>query len=513
MNLVQNQSANWSSRAGNTILQFSSANWDTALSIVTSKSAGWDIGADNANSFMTTYSADSALWDASFNIVQSTSASWGATTSVEFTILTAYSGMWNDAYNIVNSNSAAWSALSSKYIKYDQAYSVLTGTSGNWEAAYSELSVLSAQYLSIINLVSTSSGAWLTGGPTIDLEVHNLKVDNNLIIYGNLTAQGTGNAITTQVIDTSAFHIVNTGLVDALKVTKTQNQGALGRFEINNNPVLYISTSGTVGVNTDKPTEALTVIGNISASGYILGKTPSLYTNFQNNSAKYNTTSTYVLNNSATIADMILSASNYLATLTYLTGASAGINALIARKPTYDTYYNNLIAQYPLNTQSYNFISANSATMGGVIDSLFRSRYADYEDAYTYYTTTSGNVVAQINFIFDGSGDIVPADAYGVVQIPCKIRILEWSIYSNVASTTQVEVAVSDYNSYPSFTVISQADIQATDCPLLSSVIKNKSSSLPGWTTQVNAGDLLKFRVVQNSNASFFTVALKCQKI
>ena len=513
MNLVQNQSANWSSRAGNTVLQFSSGNWDTALSIVTSKSASWDIAANNANSFMTTYSADSALWDASYNIVQSTSGSWGATTSVEFTILTAYSGLWNAAYSIVNTNSAAWSALSSKYLKYDQAYSALTGTSGNWEAAYAGLSVLSAQYFSIINLVSTNSAAWLTGGPTLDLEVNNLKVDNNLIIYGNLTAQGTGNVITTQVVDTSAFHIVNTGLIDALKVTKTQNQGALGRFQINNNPVLYISTSGTVGINTDQPTEALTVVGNISASGYIYGKVPDLYTNFQNNSGKYDSTSTYVLNNSASIAGMILSASNYLATLTYLTGASAGINALVGRKPTYDTYYNNLISQYPANAASYNFIKANSATMGGVIDTVFRSRYADYEDAYTYYTTATGNTVAQINFIFDGSGDIVPADAYGVVQIPCNIRILEWALYSNVASTTQVEVGISNYNSYPSFTVISQADILATDCPLLSSEIKSRATDLPGWSTQVNAGDLLKFRVVQNSNSSFFTVALKCRKV
>ena len=151
--------------------------------------------------------------------------------------------------------------------------------------------------------------------------------------------------------------------------------------------------------------------------------------------------------------------------------------------------------------------------MGGVVDSLFRTRYADYEDAYTYYTTATGNTIAQINFIFDGSGDIVPIDAYGVVQIPCKIRILEWAIYANVASTTQVEVAASNYANYPTFTVISEDDILATDCPQISSVIKNKSSNLPGWTTQLNAGDLLKFKVLQNSNASFFTVALKCQKI
>lgn len=513
MNLIQSQSATWNSRGTNTTLQYNSGNWNTVLSIVSSNSALWELGANNANSFMTTYSADSALWESSFNIVQNTSASWGATTSVEFTILTAYSGMWNNAYSIVSGNSAAWSALSSKYLKYDQAYAALTGTSGNWEAAYSGLSVLSSEYLSIINLVSTNSAAWLTGGPTTDLEVRNLTVRNNLIIYGNLTAQGTGNVISTQVVDTSAYHIVNTGLTDALKVTKTQNQGALGRFEINNNPVLYISTSGTVGINTDKPTEALTVVGNISASGFLYGKTPSLYTNFQDNSAKYNTTSTYVLNNSAAIAGMILSATNYLATLTYLTGASAGINALVARKPVYDTYYNNLIAQYPLNAASYSFISANSATMGGVIDSVFRSRYADYEDAYTYYTTATGNTIAQINFIFDGSGDIVPVDAYGVVQIPCNVRILEWAIYSNVASTTQVEVAVSNYANYPTFQVISQSDILATDCPQLSSVIKNTANTLPGWTTQVNAGDLLKFRVVQNSNSSFFTVALKCRKI
>lgn len=686
MNLVQNESANWGAKGTSTVLQFNSANWNTALSIVTSTSALWEVGANNASSFMTTYSAQSALWELSFNIVQTTSASWGATTSVELTILTAYSGLWNDAYNIVTTNSAAWSELSSKYIKYDQAYSALTGTSGNWEAAYAGLSVLSAQYLSIINLVSTNSAAWLTGGPTIDLEVHDLKVNNNLIIYGNLTAQGTGNVITTQVVDTSAFHIVNTGLTDALKVTKTQSQGALGIFEratsstvpFNNNgvtstedntqatlscldylntqytilssisgilkqmlsvgnqmandlpnkdsyypsyrtlvnnltsvvsnsnnkgtinypalpngvgkyyvlnttlsvtpfdflintgwatlfdniltdasmildtniwgidsfelmnddeiprlvlqhntqynailnyysntsdTVMSINTNNRVGINTRVPNEALTVVGNISASGFLYGQTPSLYTNFQNNSANYDATSTYVVNNSAAIAGMILSASNYSAILTYLTGASANINSLIARKPVYDTYYNNLIAQYPLNAASYSFISANSATMGGVVDSLFRTRYADYEDAYTYYTTATGNTIAQINFIFDGSGDIVPIDAYGVVQIPCNIRILEWAIYANVPSTTQVEVAASNYANYPTFTVISEDDILATDCPQISSVIKNKSSNLPGWTTQLNAGDLLKFKVLQNSNASFFTVALKCQKI
>jgi hypothetical protein len=51
--------------------------------------------------------------------------------------------------------------------------------------------------------------------------------------------------------------------------------------------------------------------------------------------------------------------------------------------------------------------------------------------------------------------------------------------------------------------------ITASALPTLSSVIKNTSSSLTGWTTSVAAGDIFKFNVDSCTTCTKVTLTLK----
>ena len=120
------------------------------------------------------------------------------------------------------------------------------------------------QDITVYNSITAISG----------ITTNTLNVSGDAIINGNLTLTGSASFHNTEYTTTSAISVTNTGTGPALVVNQTGEE-AIASFYDDNNIALYIDgktgTAGYVGIGTVTPNEALTVVGNISASGIIFG--------------------------------------------------------------------------------------------------------------------------------------------------------------------------------------------------------------------------------------------------
>lgn len=118
-----------------------------------------------------------------------------------------------------------------------------------------------------------SDAVTLNGGLTVSSGLNadtidttgNATVGGNLTITGDLQVLGATTTIETTTTLTSAFSITNSGSETAFTATQTGNQN-VAEFYDDSNIALAVVDGGNVGVGTLTPDEALTVVGNISAS-------------------------------------------------------------------------------------------------------------------------------------------------------------------------------------------------------------------------------------------------------
>jgi len=380
---VSANSASWDKSAVVSFLSANSGNWDTSYTTVCANSAVWNNNSSVVSALSTDFSSFSANWESTYNTICANSASWDYTTvssKIENT-----SANWNTSYTLVCANSTTWNSVSSVYGKYDVAYNTLTGASGNWQNTFTVLTGNSAKWNDTYTNVQTNSSKWLTGGGDVNLLASNLTISGNAVIVGSLTAQGGISQTNTSVVSTSAFNVVNIGNTNALEVSKTQTTGAIATFNSGGSPVLYISPLNKVGINTSSPNEALTVVGNISASGTIYGTVPPEYTVFKNNSARYEASDTYF----STLCGLLTSKPSYDSAFSFVSGISSNLNNFVnLSAPLYNAAYSVVTAQSANNNSSYNTLCTISASFG--IDTQFRANSANYATAYNYVSATSG---------------------------------------------------------------------------------------------------------------------------
>lgn len=504
-NLVTANSAGWDYSSIATTVSLNSADWIVTYTVLTANSSKWSTGYNKLTSLSSDYAASSGTCQTTYNTVCGSSGSWGDMTA--FTTVTSNSGKWNSVYNTVCASSSTWNNLSSFYSKYDIAYNLLSTTSSDWNVTYNTLTSTSGKWEGVYTTVNTNSAKWLSGGTDVNITANNLIVSGNAVFYGSLTAEGETTQLNTEIVATSSFAVVNTGFVDALHVTKTQTTGAIADFNTNGSSVLYVSPLNKVGINTNAPTEALTVVGNISASGVIYAAIPAQYTTFSNNSGKYENAYTYVSQTSSAINALTGAKSSYDTAYTYMTANSSSFNALSLSASNYTNAFNIVSAQSGANYSSYTFLTGNSGSVGK--DTVYRSVSSYYESASNYVAAIT-STSAQINFIFDGGGEPVNAVAIGMVQIPYKFKITSWNMLADVPTTASVQVLSSDYGSYPSTVIISGN----ANAPVLAAATKStNSSTLTDWLTSLNADTILKFRLINNSAATSITLSIKGSKL
>jgi hypothetical protein len=235
------------------------------------------------------------------------------------------SSQWNSNWTITNSNSANW-ILDGGNTK---ASTIEIGTKDNFSF------YIRSNNINRIKVNDTTGNVAIYDGQA------NFVPNEKLTVIGNISASGTLNVRSVSSRSLDIIHLpANDGTNPVLRIgeydTTSGNVGFSGMFmsynELTNTfgisaqfapaigiPAVSINRSGRVGIGTDTPSENLTVVGNISATGIIYAtggnsdqwnsnwtttnsnssSWSSVYTSFNSNSAKYDSNWTTTNSNSA----------------------------------------------------------------------------------------------------------------------------------------------------------------------------------------------------------------------
>lgn len=119
--------------------------------------------------------------------------------------------------------------------------------------------------------------------------------------------------------------------------------------------------------------------------------------------------------------------------------------------------------------------------------------------------------ISAISVNFDNGSSTLAASSQGIVQVPfdCEIQSVTLLSLGNTGS-----VVIDIYkDTYANFPPTSGDTITASAKPTITSSNKSMDSTLTGWTTTINAGDILLFNIDSVSTLTNVLVTLKVIKI
>jgi hypothetical protein len=115
-------------------------------------------------------------------------------------------------------------------------------------------------------------------------------------------------------------------------------------------------------------------------------------------------------------------------------------------------------------------------------------------------------IARSFGITIDGGGSIISTGVQGDVVIPYPMTISSWTLIADQVGSIVIDVWKDTYTNYPA----TQSDsITGSAKPTLSSSIKNQSSTLTGWTTNVNSGDIIRFNVDSVSTITKATLVIQ----
>ena len=261
-----------------------------------------------------------------------------------------------------------------------------------------------------------------------------------------------------------------------------------------------IDQGGFVGIRTGDPREALTVNGNISASGdsYILGNV-GIGTPVPRSAldviGKIWGTSIEVLGEIK--GDAVRSESVVATNITAETIDATRVNAVTVNVSTdlsvggkifgtLEGTFNGVGVSHfeELSTTSItsNFIKSDTISATNIF--VPGGNSTKWNKAYEVPTT--------INIVIDGGGDSIVPGTKNWIEIPYDIQLNSWALYADLPSTNSVAVAVlsSDFDNYPV-----AAPIYSTPPTLLPGSVKDKQTDLSTWSNVLLSGTVLFFSV------------------
>lgn len=116
---------------------------------------------------------------------------------------------------------------------------------------------------------------------------------------------------------------------------------------------------------------------------------------------------------------------------------------------------------------------------------------------------------ATINFVFDGGGDPIAANAEAWVEIPYACNITRVTMLADQAATAVIDLWKDAYANYPP----TDADsITSATPPTITAVLKSEDTTLTSWTIALAAGDVLLAHVDSNDVAEQITLSVKIER-
>jgi hypothetical protein len=121
-------------------------------------------------------------------------------------------------------------------------------------------------------------------------------------------------------------------------------------------------------------------------------------------------------------------------------------------------------------------------------------------------TGATPSIPRSFGITMDGGGNVIPTGIQGDIQIPYSMTINSWTLIADTTGSIVVDVWKDTYANYPA----TVADtITGSAKPTISSSNKAQSSTLTGWTTSVNAGDIIRFNVDSVSTITKATLIIQ----
>lgn len=126
----------------------------------------------------------------------------------------------------------------------------------------------------------------------------------------------------------------------------------------------------------------------------------------------------------------------------------------------------------------------------------------------TYENLIKGMPLA-LPFLIDGGAATITTGIKGDLHVPFACVILEVTMLADQSGSIVVDIWRDSYANFPP----TDADsITASAPPTISTATKSQDSTLTGWTTTINAGDILRFNVDSVTSVQRVTLSLKVRR-
>jgi hypothetical protein len=123
-----------------------------------------------------------------------------------------------------------------------------------------------------------------------------------------------------------------------------------------------------------------------------------------------------------------------------------------------------------------------------------------------YGSTTTPGVIGSILAVL-GDGVTTPSPNTRVdVPVPFDIRLTDWTMVSTYSGSISVDIYHDTYDTFPPEPADS---ITSSSPPSITSGIKAQDATLDGWTTDLDAGTVLRFNVESAAGLKQVSLLLK----
>ncbi len=109
----------------------------------------------------------------------------------------------------------------------------------------------------------------------------------------------------------------------------------------------------------------------------------------------------------------------------------------------------------------------------------------------------------------DGGGSAISNGEKGYISIPYNGTISKWRLMADQTGSITIDLWKDTYGNFPP---TSGDSITGTDTPTLSSEQSAESTALTGWTTSVQAGDVVAFNVSGAATLTRVTLIIELNK-
>jgi hypothetical protein len=112
-------------------------------------------------------------------------------------------------------------------------------------------------------------------------------------------------------------------------------------------------------------------------------------------------------------------------------------------------------------------------------------------------------------WVIDGGGAVITPGQKGYLEIPFDCEIDRWTLMADIVGSIVIDIWKDEYFNFPPLVADS---ITASAKPTLAAEQDAQDDTLTGWTTTIDAGDILAFNVDTASAVTRVTLSLKVTK-